>query len=132
MLKFNSEQYNTAVNFIKSGSVTNDIMIDLYLLYRRAEQVKKESADKRTPVPYYLIDAFAKYECDNRDVNNISPALENGEKINKIIRLYTAVTKAYSNEYKKKYDIEYNKMIKRSVEYDILDSLRDTLSSVIV
>ena len=30
------------------------------------------------------------------------------------------------------YDIEYNKMIKRSVEYDILDSLRDTLSSVIL
>ena len=52
--------------------------------------------------------------------------------INKIIRLYTAVTKAYCNEYKKKYDIEYNKMIKRSVEYDILDSLRDTLSSVIL
>lgn len=132
MLKFNSEQYNTAINFIKSGSVTNDIMIDLYLLYRRAEQVKKESADKRTPVPYYLIDAFAKYECDNRDVNNISSALENSDKINKIIRLYTAVTKAYCNEYKKKYDIEYNKMIKRSVEYDILDSLRDTLSSVIL
>lgn len=42
MLKFGSEQYQTAINFIKSGYVTNEVMLDLYMLYKRAEQTKKE------------------------------------------------------------------------------------------
>ncbi len=125
------QQYNSAIAFIKNGAVTIDVMLDLYLLYRKAEQVKKDSLDKRTPIPYYLVDAFAVYDCDNRNVNEISDALDTSENINRIIKLYTAVTKAYCNDYKKKYDIEYNKMIKRTVEYDILESLRDTLSGVI-
>lgn len=131
MLKFGSEQYNTAIEFIKNGSVTNDVMIDLYLLYKKAEQAKKEKDDSRAPIPYYLIDSFAKYECDGRDVEKITQALDSTEKISRLINLYTAVTKAYCNEYFKKYNIDYNKMIKRPIDYNILDSLRDTLDSVL-
>lgn len=131
MLKFNSEQYNTAVNFIKNGTITNDVMLDLYLLYRRAEQAKKESGDARAPIPYYLIDAFSKYECNERDLSQISCQLSNKNQIDNIIKLYTAVSKAYSKEYVKKYDIDYNKMIKRPVDYDILSSYRETLSEVL-
>lgn len=131
MLKFGSEQYNTAIDFIKDGSVTNDILLDLYLLYKRAEQTKKEKNDSRTPIPYYLIDGFAKYECENRNPEKIQKQLSDKNQINKIINLYTAVTKAYTREYFKKYNIDYNKMIKRVIEYDILDSQRDTLVDVI-
>ena len=131
MLKFNSEQYNTAINFIKNGSVTIDLMLDLYLLYKRAEQEKKKNSDNRSPIPYYLVDSFSKYECDNRKFEKISIELDNNEKINRLMRLYTAVTKGYCSAYLKKYDIDYNKMIKRPIDYDILDSTREMLITVL-
>lgn len=131
MLKFGSEQYNIAIEFIKNGSVTNDVMLDLFMLYKRAEQAKKEKKDSRAPIPYYLIDAFARHECEGKQVEKIVDCLNNNEKVERIINLYTAVTKAYCSDYYKKYGIDYNKMIKRSVDYSILDSLRDTLDSVL-
>lgn len=126
MLKFNSEQYNTGIEFIKDRDVTIDVLLDLYLLYKRAEQTKKEKDDRRTPIPYYLIDGFAKYECSGRKSERIRNELSTLAKVNKIVALYTGVTKAYTREYYKKYDIDYNKMIKRLVDYDIFDSQRDT------
>lgn len=131
MLKFGSEQYQTAINFIKNGQVTNEVMLDLYMLYKRAEQTKKEKNDSRTPIPYYLIDGFAKYECCGRNPEKIVEQLCNKDKVNKVINLYTAVSKAYAREYLKKFNIDYNKMIKRNVEYDIFDSQRDTLIDVL-
>ncbi len=131
MLKFGSEQYQTAINFIKNGYVTNDVMLDLYMLYKRAEQTKKEKNDSRTPIPYYLIDGFAKHECEGRNPAKIVEQLGDRDRVNKIINLYTAVSKAYTREYYKKFNIDYNKMIKRNVEYDIFDSQRDTLIDVL-
>lgn len=131
MLKFGSEQYQTAINFIKSGYVTNEVMLDLYMLYKRAEQTKKEKNDSRTPIPYYLIDGFAKYECDGRNPAKIVEQLQDKDKVNKVVNLYTAVSKAYAREYNKKFNIDYNKMIKRNVEYDIFDSQRDTLIDIL-
>lgn len=131
MLKFGSEQYQTAINFIKNGNVTIEVMLDLYMLYKRAEQTKKEKNDSRTPIPYYLIDGFAKHECEGRKPEKIVEQLDDKSKVNKVINLYTAVSKAYAREYLKKYDIDYNKMIKRNVEYDIFDSQRDTLVDVL-
>lgn len=126
MLKFNSEQYNIGIEFIKNSGVTIDVLLDLYLLYKRAEQTKKEKEDSRTPIPYYLIDGFAKYECMGRKPERICDELATNENVNRIVTLYTGVTKAYTREYYKKYNIDYNKMIKRVVEYDIFDSQRDT------
>ena len=131
MLKFGSEQYQTAINFIKSGYVTNEVMLDLYMLYKRAAQTKKEKNDSRTPIPYYLIDGFAKYECDGRNPAKIVEQLQDKDKVNKVVNLYTAVSKAYAREYNKKFNIDYNKMIKRNVEYDIFDSQRDTLIDIL-
>ena len=42
MLKFDSEPYNTAVDFIKNDVITIDTLLDLYMLYRKAEQTKKK------------------------------------------------------------------------------------------
>ena len=128
MLRFDSIPYNTAVNFIiKNDIVTIDVLIDLYMLYKRAEQEKIVNDDARTPIPYYLIDFFAKYECSNRNAENIAKELETSEKINNVIKLYSSVTKGYANHYLKKLDIDYNKMIKQSIKYDIVDDLRDML-----
>lgn len=131
MLKFGSETYQTAINFIKNGNITNDVLLDLFMLYLKAEQTKKESEDKRSPIPYYLIDCFAKYECKDRKVDFISSELSESSKILHIVKLYKAVSSAYSKDYAKKFSVDYNKMIKQNVNYEILDNLRDTLKDVI-
>ncbi len=129
MLKFNSREYNTAVEFIKK--TTTEVLIDLFMLYKRAERDKKMREEGRYPIPYYLIDCFAKYECNNRNVDLIRQSLSEASKVERIIKLYTAVTKAYTKEYFKHNEIDYNKMIKRPIDYAILDSQRGTLSNVL-
>ena len=124
MLKFNSEQYNTAISFIKKVS-SIDAILDLYLLYKRAEEEKNKKQDSRAPITYYLIDCFARYECKERKAELILSELVNSNKIERIITLYTRVTKAYIKEYYKKFGVDYNKMIKQPINYEILDNSRD-------
>lgn len=130
LLKFDSNEYNTAVNFIKNSDTTIDTLLDLYLLYMRAEQDKKSSQDKRQPIPYYLIDSFAKYECEGRNPRLISEKLKDSDCINSIIDLYTKVLKTYTKDYSRTYEIEYNQMIKKKIEYDIIEKYRETFLDV--
>lgn len=124
MLKFDSKPYNTAVEFIKNDDVTIDLILNLYMLYKRADQEKVKNDDSRVPIPYYLIDFFAKYECEDRNPSNISAQLDDIVKINHIIKCYTGVTKGYMNRYSNDYNVDYNKMIKQPVKYDIVDEIR--------
>lgn len=124
MLKFDSKPYNTAVEFIKNDDVTIDLLLNLYMLYKRADQEKVKNDDSRFPIPYYLIDFFAKYECEDRNPSNISAQLDGIVKINHIIKCYTGVTKGYMNRYSNDYNVDYNKMIKQPVKYDIVDEIR--------
>lgn len=131
LLKDKTKQYQTAIEFIKDNSVTTDLLIDLYLLYRKADLCKSSSDENRFPIPYYLIDAFAKYECDERTPYQISEQLNDSKNIETIIKLYAAVTKAYTKEFNESNIIDYNKMIKQPVNYQLLGRLRDALKDVI-
>lgn len=124
MLKFDSKPYNTAVEFIKNDDLTIDLLLNLYMLYKRADQEKVKNDDSRVPIPYYLIDFFAKYECEDRNPSNIVTQLDDIVKINHIIKCYTGVTKGYMNRYSNDYNVDYNKMIKQPVKYDIVDEIR--------
>ena len=123
MLKFGTKEYNDALDFIKS--VLHEDLIELYLLFLRSEAEKKKDKFRRYPTPYYLIDLFGLYECNNRDKELIRSELENKTKINRIIRIYTEVTKRYANSYRKKYKEEYNTMIKKKIDYDIFNEERE-------
>ena len=131
LLKINSSTYEITTSFLKNDKVTIDILIDLWLLYYTSELNKKQSEDRRTPIPYYLIDCFSKYDCNNRDVSLVTEKLNDSIKIKKIIRLYSAVTKAYSNEYYQQNKIDYNLMIKRPIDYLIFEKYIDTLKTVV-
>lgn len=131
LLKYNSEQYNIAIDFIKNPNVTTETLLDLYTLYKKADVFKINSEDNRYPIPYYLIDGFAKYECEDRDSKNISLLLNDSHRINNILKLYTLVTKRYTSKIKNKLDIEYNMMIKKPIDYNILSEERDTVNEVI-
>lgn len=130
LLKINSNAYNITTEFLKDDKITMNVLIDLWLLYFSAENKKKSSEDGKTPITYYLIDCFAKYNCNDRDVSMIEEQLDNYNKINNIINLYSRVTKAYTNQYNKSYNVEYNLMIKRPVEYHILENFIEILKNV--
>ena len=127
LLKSDSQAYKIVTEFLKNDSVTYSSLIDLWLLYFLSEKHKKQSEDRHTPISYYLIDCFAKYDCGNRSVEMISEKLESYDQIKDIIKLYSAVTKAYTKEYFKIHEIEYNLMIKRAVDYSILEKYTSIL-----
>lgn len=125
ILQHGSSLFKEATDFCQS--VTTDNMLDLYLLYKKAEKEKKDSGEKRTPIPYYVIDAFAKYECEERKKELISRELSDSAKISRIIKLYTMVCTMYS----KQKNMDYNNMIKREIDYTMFASVRDTCSTVV-
>lgn len=129
MLKYNSEQYNTVINFIKSIN-SIDTILDLYLLYKRAEEEKKKSNDNRAPIAYYLIDCFARYECKERTANLIRSELASKDRIDNLVKRYTVITKLYANHYYNTNKVDYNKMIKQPINYEIFDNLQEGFRGV--
>lgn len=93
--------------------------------------LKNESQENRIPIPYYLVDGFAKYECKERNINMINICLDSNEKIEKTMKLYTAVSKAYTKNYNQVYNFDYTQMIKKPIDYTILGNQRDNLIDVI-
>ena len=56
---------------------------DIYI--QKADLCKSNSEENRFPIPYYLIDGFAKYECNERISNQISKRLSDHQSIENII-----------------------------------------------
>lgn len=131
LLNPNTNQYNDVMNFIKDPEVTINTLLEIYLLYLRAEQEKKNSTDGRTPIPLYLIYCFAKYSCDLNSAH-VLKELESNEKIEKLIALYKATIQGYSTGWKaKNYDKDYNAMIKASLENQLLDNAYSMASAML-
>ncbi len=131
LLNPNTNQYNDVMNFIKDPEVTINTLLEIYLLYLRAEQEKKNSTDGRTPIPLYLIYCFAKYSCDFNSTH-VLKELESNEKIEKLIALYKATIQGYSTGWKaKNYDKDYNAMIKASLENQLLDNAYSMASAML-
>lgn len=122
LLKVDSTEYGKIIDFIRNDSVTTDTLLRLYLLYLKAEQEKKNSKDGRTPIVYYLITAFAKFECNNKHVNLIQEKLNSRENIKYIIKKYSVMSSNYCSNYFSKYNIDYNKMIKKNIDYEMFDN----------
>lgn len=124
VLKFGSDVYDNAVNFIKNNN-NIDALLDLFCLYKKSELTKKQEGDLRAPIPYYLIDFFAKYECKNRKPELIIENLDSTDKILEIVEQYKKITKNYAKKYYKDFEIEYNQMIKKPIKYDMVEELRE-------
>ena len=129
MLKLDTPEYNRAVEFMQK--VTNDVILNLYLLYKKLEEEKKEDENRRTPISYYAIDCFAKFECGDRDSNKIKENLNSASKIEKLIKLSKLTSKNYIRDYKEKYGTEYNMMIKKQIDYDMISKGREQASDAL-
>ena len=130
VLNPDKKAYNNVVEFIKSSNITTDILLDLYLLFLRSEKEKKNNTgdgNTATPISFYLIDGFAKYECNSRDGKMISVNLNSAEQVNKIIKIYNVVSKNYSKKFTKIHNVDYIKMIKMEVDYLMLGEERENV-----
>lgn len=105
--------------------LTIDNMIKLYCLYKKAENERVQTKDKRTPIPYYII-GFLGELIGEKNTDNIQ------EKLNYIFgdsrvfaeayKYLVAITKNYKRTYEK--DIvpgDYNSMIKKVIDDNVLN-----------
>ena len=131
LLKVNSEQNKAVVDFIKNPDVTINAMLDLYLLYLRAEQEKKASDDGKMPIPLYLIHCFAHYDCKD-NATKICDLLKSEDDVNRIIKLYKATISGYYLEWKNVNDNkDYNTMIKSVMDYSLMDKQRTIFEALL-
>ena len=130
--KLSSQTYNDVVAYLKSGILTNNDIIKLYMMFLKAEKEKKASDDQRTPIPYYLL-SFIGNEFKNvssEDFKAKYKYLFSSEEIFDVIyNFYRDITKRYKLNYRKEKNIEYNQMIKSPIDNELLYStIEDELS----
>ena len=128
LLKVDSPQHTAIISFLKNAGVTNNDKLNLLLLYLKADLEKKNSLDKKTPNPFYLISWFAQYECNN-DPSKISVRLETQKAINDIVKKYGMMFKRYYRIWTEKNPgKDYNTMIKTPIDIDIQEDCYQTVS----
>lgn len=125
LLKPDSNTLKYVIKYIKDGDLTHKDLINLYLLFLKAEKEKKQSEDKRTPIPFYVLGFLGK------EINQL-----NGEELRRKFRyifenknnfetLYNFY-KIVSRRYKQNMKVDYNYMIKAPINYNIL---QDTINN---
>lgn len=114
--------------------LTVENMIRLYCLYKKAEQERLQSTDKRTPIPYYVI-GFLGELLGEKSADNIRMRLncifDDTHIFSEAYRYLTAITKSYKRTYEK--DMEpgdYNIMIKRPIDSKVLKYAIGTTNDV--
>ena len=121
LLKVNTDQYNTVMDFIKNNNnVTTNAILNLYLLYLRLSSKKKDTEIGAFPIAYYGLDCFNKYDCHLNE-GKILEELSSKDKIDKLYRIYYMTTFNYTKYYTKEYNTGYNTMIKQAIEYNKLE-----------
>lgn len=122
LLKDQTIQNKTVVDFIKDTQHTTNDLFALYLLYLRAEQEKK-NGDGKVPNPFYLLYCFAKYEYSTSS-QTIDQILKDFNTIDAIVKKYRVVLAIYYKKWAKKNGKEYNDMIKSNVDIALLDECK--------
>ena len=131
LLKPESEQYKAVINFIiNNNDVTTNTLINLYLLYLKMFKQKVDTENGQVPIPYYAVDCFAKYEC-KEDVNLIIDKLKTKEQIDKLFKINRNASLNYIKYYTKKYEVGYNAMIKKAIEYDKMEEYYNSAKEIL-
>lgn len=132
LAKLGSTTYNHTLEFIKSSKLTNKDLVNLYMLFLKAEKEKKASEDQRTPIPYYLLGFIGnefKTLNETEYKNKYEFLFKDKKTFSTIYRFYKNITKRYKLNYYKEKHIEYNQMIKSSIDNTLLyNTINDEIS----
>lgn len=121
LLKPTSKEYYQSFSCKIGQLLTIESMSKLVFLYKRAEKDKKDSKDKKTPSPYYLINFIGYFLRENNvDIQtffkNVSP-----NDLRFVYDKFKTLSNKYIDSYKSKYNIEYNVIIKQKIDIDIMN-----------
>lgn len=123
VLKIDSSTNQSIIDFIKNGIYTIENILHIYLLYLKAEKEKKQSEDKRTPIPFYMI-GFLGGRFTNKSEKTIKEAFSfifsDSSKLDAIYLYYKKMTIQYKLMYNQQRDTDYNIMIKAPIDNEIL------------
>ncbi len=103
---------------------TIDNMINLYLLFARADLDQKASENKNMPIPYYVLgflgNVFSgmEFHPKNEKLKNL---FASKESFLPIYDFYSKLTASYFDSYSREHREEYNKMIKQAIDNKILE-----------
>lgn len=130
LLKEGSTQNKQVIDFIKKPEITSNDLVNLYLLYLRAEK-EKNINDGKVPNPFYFIYCFSKYEC-NGDVAKISEKLSDKQKIDYLVKKYKLTLQRYYRKWvSENKGKEYNDMIKSLIDISILDEAKESADDLL-
>lgn len=112
-----------------------DNMIYLYMLYKKAEKDKNNSNDRKTPISYYLVDyislAFRNCKDDQAVSEKFDEIFLDANTINLVYDFGKKLSTKYRRKYFKDHGLEYNEMIKKEIDQDILSyEIKDLLDSL--
>ena len=121
ILKVDSNVYLELLNYIPNGCLTTFDYINMYLLFLRAEKEKKESDDKRTPIPYYLL-GFLGRDLKGLEGGQIRVCFraifKSKENLDAIYNYYKRVTKMYTMKMRDDKNIEESIIVReREIQY---------------
>ena len=95
-------------------------MAKLIQIYKKAEFDKKNSDDKKSPSPYYLLN-FIGFHLDEKNIDKSDFLRKLSiDDMSNVYESFKNLSSKYYNKYKSTYDIEYNQMIKKTVDKDIM------------
>ena len=121
VLKPNSPMYKDFSLNIETW-FTVDNMLNLYLMYNKAENEKKDG-DKRFPISYYVL-GFIGNICKEKEFNALNDKLEklSGSKdvFLPIYNFYKQLTSMYAEDYITTNNTDYNVMIKQDINLAML------------
>lgn len=123
LLKPTNKEYYQSFSTKIGEMFTTESMVKLIIVYKKAEVDKRNSDDKKTPSPYYLFN-FIGYDLKKKNINTQEFFKNIGINELKIIyERYKILTKKYYDEYKEKHNLEYNQMVKKEIDLDIMDKV---------
>lgn len=135
MLKQDSATNTTIIKFIKEKEYTINDLLNIYLLYLKAEKDKKNSEDQRTPIPFYLIGFLGskfQYKSNKKCIEVLRYIFSDKNILESVYDLYTLITKLYKSQFFSIKGIDYNKMIKSPIDDSIFIQAYSTAKDIIL
>lgn len=135
VLKQDSATNTTIIKFIKEKEYTINDLLNIYLLYLKAEKDKKNSEDQRTPIPFYLIGFLGskfQYKSNKKCIEVLRYIFSDKNILESVYDLYTLITKLYKSQFFSIKGIDYNKMIKSPIDDSIFIQAYSTAKDIML
>ncbi|MCD4747170.1 MAG: AIPR family protein [Bacteroidales bacterium] len=123
LLKPTNKEYYQQFSTKIGEFFTTESIVKLIILYKKAEIDKRNSEDKKTPSPYYLLN-FIGYDLAKKNIDKQTFFKELlSDELEVIYERYKILSQKYYKAFKDKYELEYNQMVKQKVDIDLMNKV---------